>query len=238
MKGYLLVTLLAILLSGCVNDWGEKDAALARERFSNKILATYNQCLENHKSQPAQSTFNCYPLYGMAAYYRQDFVTAYRTFAPLSEQSEPRAQHFLGLMYTNGYGVPKNIEKGIELQQRAAALGHAPAMSLLATYYENGEGVPQDYKLAMQWKESAANHGDTLQFLFLGIAYTSGKLTPRDTTRAYMWLSLAIASNDSVLRGMAEQSRKELENEMTIESITAAQRLTREWRPRATLSSP
>ncbi len=45
---------------------------------------------------------------GVDAYAKGNYQTALKNFKPLAEQGDARAQFCLGVMYTNGYGVPKD----------------------------------------------------------------------------------------------------------------------------------
>lgn len=46
---------------------------------------------------------------GLEAYEKGDYKTAFKKFEPLAEQGDADAQFCLGVMYTNGYGVPKDF---------------------------------------------------------------------------------------------------------------------------------
>ena len=45
---------------------------------------------------------------GVEAYVRGDYTTAYKEWLPLAEQGQAEAQFFLGVMYADGDGVPKD----------------------------------------------------------------------------------------------------------------------------------
>jgi len=45
---------------------------------------------------------------GVAAFERGDYATAFREFKPLAEKGETAAQYNLGLMYSQGRGVPQD----------------------------------------------------------------------------------------------------------------------------------
>ena len=48
---------------------------------------------------------------GEAAYQRGDYATALREWRPLAEQGYAEAQFFLGVMYSEGEGVPQDYSK-------------------------------------------------------------------------------------------------------------------------------
>tara|TARA_B110000977_G_scaffold170989_1_gene222165 strand:- start:23 stop:295 length:273 start_codon:yes stop_codon:yes gene_type:complete len=64
----------------------------------------------------------------------------------LAEQGNARAQYFLGLMYNEGKGVPKDQKEAFKWYRLAADQGDASAQYNLALMYGNGVGVPKDDK--------------------------------------------------------------------------------------------
>src|SRR5260370_31771010 len=51
---------------------------------------------------------------GIQAFHRHDYAVAMRSFRPLAEQGEARAQFYLGYMYDNGWGVPRSAAQRIQ----------------------------------------------------------------------------------------------------------------------------
>ena len=92
----------------------------------------------------------------MAAYYRGDYATALREWRPLAEQGNAEAQFNLGVMYSNGYGVPQDDAEAARWYRKAAEQGVAEAQFLLGFMYRDGHGVPQDYAQAHKWYNLAA----------------------------------------------------------------------------------
>ena len=62
----------------------------------------------------------------------------------------------------------------------------------------------------------------------LGLQYLMGYGVPRDQVMAYLWFNLAAAQGDE----HAAIFRDEVGKHMTPDQIAAAQRLTREWKPK------
>jgi len=60
---------------------------------------------------------------GLAAAKRRDYTTALREFRPLAEQGDALAQHNLGFMYYNGWGVPRDYVRAHKWWSLAAANG-------------------------------------------------------------------------------------------------------------------
>ena len=60
---------------------------------------------------------------GYAAFQGLDFATAVRWWRPLAEQGHAKAQFSLGLMYSEGRGVPQDDSEAVKWHRRAAQRG-------------------------------------------------------------------------------------------------------------------
>ena len=60
---------------------------------------------------------------GLDAYERGDYETALKEFRPLAEQGDPLAQSYLGGMYAEGEGLPKDYVLAHMWMNLAAAKG-------------------------------------------------------------------------------------------------------------------
>jgi TPR repeat protein len=92
---------------------------------------------------------------GIVAFQRQDYARALAVFGPLAARGDPRAQTYLGFMYSNGYGVPQNYIEAANWLHLASEQGDARAQYLLGLMYDKGHGVPQDYVQATKWLDLA-----------------------------------------------------------------------------------
>lgn len=97
---------------------------------------------------------------GMRAYSRGDYATAVPVFEELAAQGMTQAQYRLGVMYSQGEGVPRDYGEAMAWHRRAAEKGHAQAQTAIGFIYRNGLGVRQDYKLAYMWFALGASGGD------------------------------------------------------------------------------
>ena len=88
---------------------------------------------------------------GVAAFTRQDYVTAARILTPFAESGGPSAQAYLGFMYETGRGVPQNYTEAAMWYRRAAEQGDSLAQYSLGLLYDRGQGVPQDIVEANKW---------------------------------------------------------------------------------------
>ena len=106
-------------------------------------------------STPAYADFQA----GMDAYLSGNYATALKEWKPLAEQGDSSAQHNLGLMYGNGWGVTQDYKEAVKWYKLAAEQGYSSAQYNLGNMYFNGQGVIQDYARAHMWWNLAASQG-------------------------------------------------------------------------------
>lgn len=85
---------------------------------------------------------------GLDAYDRGDYQTALINYRKAAEQGSAYAQLFVGTMYYEGSGVPRDFEEAAKWFRKAAEQGYPIALNNLAGMYAKGDGVPKDYVLA------------------------------------------------------------------------------------------
>ena len=117
----------------------------------------------------------------MAAYDAGDYETSAELLIPLAEAGDAQAQFNLGLMYDQGFGVPKDYTEAIKWYRKAAAQGLALAQANLGIMYEKGFGVQQDYAEAVKWYRKAAVQGNHKAQRSLGVMYERGLRARRST---------------------------------------------------------
>src|SRR5262245_13677689 len=162
-----------------------------------------------------------------AAYDRGDYAIAVELYRPLAKQGDADAQFYLGFMYSQGWGVPRNYAEAVNWYRLAANQGNAPAQTALGSMYHDGLGVPQDYAEALKWLRLAADQGYDGAQDILGMLYRAGRGVPQNYVLAHMWFNLAAAQGDQ----FALANIEEIAKLMTPAQIAAAQKLAREWRP-------
>ncbi len=158
----------------------------------------------------------------------EDEVTANKV-RESAEAGNASAQYRLGLLYAGGVGVPQNYRQAKEWFEKAAKQGHVGAQADLGTLYLHGEGTPHSDQMAMFWFRQAAEQKDALAFAMLGLMYEQGREVPQDFIQAHMWYTLAAANGDT----FGGELRDALAQQMTPAQIAEAQKLAREWKPKA-----
>jgi len=113
----------------------------------------------------------------------------------LQRAAEGDAQDLCKLadMFFNGRGMPRDIEKAVELYQQAANKGYARAKCNLGVMYSRGLGVGKDEKHAFKLYEQAAELRDAQAQRNLGMMYEEGRVIPKDVKKAFDLYELAAA---------------------------------------------
>lgn len=92
----------------------------------------------------------------MAAEDRGDYATAARLYRPLAERGNSSARDYLGALYLNGRGVPRDYSQAMRWFLLAAEQQHAAAQYSLGLMFERGQGTPPDLVQAYMWLTLAA----------------------------------------------------------------------------------
>ena len=87
------------------------------------------------------------------------FETVLVAFRPLAENGDAKAQSILGLMYSDGEGVPVDHQEAARWYRRAAEQNSSVAQYNLGMSYLEGKGVSQSTDAAIRWLTMAADGG-------------------------------------------------------------------------------
>ena len=147
-----------------------------------------------------------------AAIDRGDYATSLQLMKPLAEQGYAWAQRFLGVMYFNGFGVPKDYHEAVRLFRLAAAQGEATAQNNLGWMYQYGLGVRQDYDEAVRLYRLAVAQGNVLAQVNLGVMYFDGFGIPKDHHEAVRLYRLAVAQGSSADAAVARTAARAAAN--------------------------
>jgi localization factor PodJL len=110
----------------------------------------------------------------------------------------PAAEYEIGVRYSEGRGVPMNLELAVQWFDRAAAQGLAPAQYRLGSFYEKGQGVKKDLNKARTLYVQAAEKGNAKAIHNLAVLYAEGIDGKPDYGTAGQWFRKA------ALRGVAD----------------------------------
>jgi hypothetical protein len=110
-----------------------------------------------------------------------------------------------------------------------AEKGNMLAQFNVGLLYLDGKAVPQDFELAADWFEKAADRGYTKAQSNLGEMYAIGQGVKKDLVQSYKWLSLCAASGNQTCAEHRDWVARKLKGSQ----LSAAQRMTRDWKPKA-----
>lgn len=93
------------------------------------------------------------------AHNKADYVQAINLLKQESKNSNPEAQYYLGLMYTNGQGEPRDDKKAVYWFKKSAEQGFVKAQYALGHMYAYSDKLEHDYDQAIVWFKKAQSQG-------------------------------------------------------------------------------
>ncbi len=105
--------------------------------------------------------------------------------------SSPEELYQTGMLYYEGSGFKKDLNKALSYLQPAALKGHAGAQKILGDMHKEGEVLEKSFKRAREWYEKAAKQGDASAQNSLGVLYGDGKGVAQDYAKAREWYEKA-----------------------------------------------
>jgi uncharacterized protein len=138
------------------------------------------------------------------------------------------AQNQLGLLYSEGQGLPQNYHEAKDWFKKAADQGHANAQVNLGTLYSLGQGAPYSDHMALFWFQKAAEQRNALAFAKIGMMYERGRGVPQDLIEAHMWYNLSAAYGEK----RAAEARNAVATRMTPGQIAEAGERAKKWAPK------
>jgi len=119
-----------------------------------------------------------------AAVSANDHDAAVKSCGEAAKQGDAYGQNALGIMYSEGDGVPRDEAKAAQWFTKSAEQGYVSAQHNLAWRHANGVGVPEDKTKAVEWYTKAAEQGDADSLQSLAQMYANGEGVPEDKTKA------------------------------------------------------
>jgi hypothetical protein len=226
VKGAILFFLLCAAALG--------DLAAGRRAFTNgDYAAALREFLPLAEQGDAVAQFRLGSMYHDGKGVTQDFKEAVRWYRLAAERGNASAQVNLGSMYHEGQGVTQNDKEAVRWYQVAAEQSDPEASAAaefdLGVSYHRGIGVLKDDKEAIRRFRSAAEQAYPEGQAALGELYEEGRGVPQDYVQAYMWFNLAAVSGNADII----EKRDSIVTKMTPAQVAEAQRLARDWKPRA-----
>ena len=129
----------------------------------------------------------------VVAYRNGDYATAFNLFKPLAEQGNAKAQHNLGIMYENGYGVMEDDNEAVTWYRKSARQGIAVSQYNLGLMYNLGIGIDINNKKALMWYNLAHDHNNS--YAEYSINKLVLRMTPANISQAQDMAERCLASN-------------------------------------------
>ena len=141
------------------------------------------------------------------------------------------AHAYLGSMYAQGEGVPKNATEAAKWYRMAAADSKDHLIIVpqykLGNMYAAGDGVPRDSAEAARWYRIAAERGHGAAQRALGMMYVNGEGVPTNEVEGLAWIMVATGSGTNVIR-QHRQQREDIEGRLSPEFVSRARQRSQE----------
>lgn len=131
-----------------------------------------------YSRSPVRNTATDYYNLGLMCQKVGNFPEAAKHYTKAARTQYPQAQASLGYLHETGQGVPRNLNKALELYQAAAKQGHSVAQYNLGRIYQHGlthglQSIPRDVRKAEQYLQRASAQGIVAAYHQLGVLYYS-----------------------------------------------------------------
>lgn len=133
---------------------------------------------------------------GVRNFREGNFVGAVTDLQPLSHKGDAGGQYYIGLMYLNGQGLPKDDAQAFQWFGKSAKQGYARAQNALGELYFYARGTPRNHEQAQFWFRKAANQNLAAGQRNLGYTYLA--LNPHDYQKGVFWLKKAARQGDEI----------------------------------------
>ena len=114
-----------------------------------------------------------------------------------AKAGDATSMYHLGICYTSGSFVKKDIEQGFEWTTKSAKAGYPGAWTELGYYYKNGTGRPIDFSQAYEMFSKAAELKDPMGIFNVGYMLYKGLGCKQDYKAAIVELEKSVKLNNA-----------------------------------------
>ncbi len=156
---------------------------------------------------PAPSAATAAPVHGdlqvaVEAFNNKDFPAALALFQSITVQpghpDAVAANKALGVMYSRGMGVERDLGVGTHHIRLAAVGGDAESQAEMARRYDFAIGVERDTDQILHWARRASEQDNPQGHQYMGWAHHFGVGVERDLGTAIGYYEMAVAGNDPI----------------------------------------
>lgn len=123
----------------------------ARDMAARCTATKFQECGDVMQSDTLARAPNATFEDGLRAALSGDHAAAFRVWQSLAEKGDARSQASLGILYTKGQGVARDVTEAAKWLRRAAEQGDAGAQVNLGIAYFQGDGVAANPVKALTW---------------------------------------------------------------------------------------
>ncbi|KAM9831359.1 protein sel-1 homolog 3 [Neosynchiropus ocellatus] len=157
-------------------DGFPQDLDMAYSYYSNMGEQSSSDVSTMHKNKKKLGTMLYWGQHGVS----KDIGNAAKWFEKCAMQmTDASALYEYAVLLIKGLGVKKNITRGLQLLEKAAAMGSISALNGLGWYHGS---ILEDHKTAEQYFKQAALNGSEDGMFNLGVYYLTG-LNPKNAQR-------------------------------------------------------
>lgn len=139
----------------------------------------------------------------------KNYQNMIQKYLPLAETGEASAQNEIAIVYMQGNGVIKDLDKAFVWFEKAAYQHHAEAQYYYAMFTLNGQSTQKSPEKAILWFKKAAQQGYVKAQSSLGILYMIGLGTKVDYPESFNWNKKAAeAGNAESMYNLAQLYEK------------------------------
>jgi TPR repeat protein len=129
------------------------------------------------------------------------FSVAIDSFLEAADEGEVEAYQWLGYMYKQGYGFPKNNQRAVEFYTKGALAGVAKSQAVLSILTANGTGIVQNEIDGYAWALLASEGGEHTAKAYLEPLERSIKILAQERAARFKELISRSEENVSSLDG-------------------------------------
>ncbi len=133
---------------------------------------------------------------GVDAYLNGDYKKAFDIWTPLATGGDAVAMFNIGVLHSQGLGVPVNLEEGVNWYRQSAVKGYAPAQFNLGVAFREAKGTRKSSEKASQWFRAAAEQNHRHAQYNLASLYWIGDGVDKNREEAVKWFEKAAKSGD------------------------------------------
>ena len=184
-----------VILELCQQLLRRSAAGLLRPATASAFLIAAVFAVNAAKAQSASPNADELVRQGHAAHDRGNDAEAVALFRKAADQGSADGEFNLGVVYQNGFGLPRDLAQAIAWYRKAADHGSARAQFNLGLMHDQGIGVTKDLPQAIVLYRKAAALGLAEAQVNLGAKYAKGEGVEQNDREAFTLFKNAAAQD-------------------------------------------